>query len=603
MPARFASARRAAQATAQKEPPAPGLHVVSRTSPIAARQEPPHGWFQADLAEFGRRAAEGSADSVCIEVVALAERWLPGMPVASMLLADDARAFALRASSAWDPAFRCLPPLTDPADASFGGEIVAGAVVRARELNPGQFGFDRLLDESGIRGVLAVPLVASRVTRGLLLVGWRHGFGPSDAQVDLLRQVGFQAGASLEILKLQGQLDSAHAALQDAQGRLLRTQRLRSLGELSSGVAHQFNNALTTILGMTEWLLMREPGDSSMRRDLGAIKEAAEKAAGISQRLEMLSRHSSDGGSVQLVDLSGVVRSVPILARPDSPGRPPVEIVATVKDVPPVEGIEGEMAEVVMSLVANAIESMPRGGTIGLTLDCDGRDVTLQVRDDGTGMSDEVLGRAFEPFFSTKGSAAPGLGLTLSRSIAERRGGSLTCESALGSGTTVTLTLPVAGTRQTPVSLLTRPPLTSGESPDAAERSLKILLVDDEPEVRKSLGDLLRALGHDVVTVEGPEAALAACAREVPDLVVTDFGMPRMDGGLLAKALRRDHAALPIVLLTGWGAEIDSIEADGFSAVVGKPVTLKSLRAALRPWVEAGDRGDSLKRGVFSPIP
>ncbi len=603
MPARFATARRTTPSPDPADTSSPALHVVARSSPASGRTDHPEGWFQADLAEFAARASDGSAEKVCVEVVSLAERWLPGMPAAAMLLADDAKALALRASSAWDPAFRALPALIDPSTASFGEEVVAGAVVRARSLNPESFAFDRHLAGSGIQGVLAVPLAGSRITRGGLFIGWRHGFGPSDAQVDLLRQVGFQAGALLEILKLQEQLDASNAALEDAQARLLRTQRLRSLGELSSGVAHQFNNALTTILGLTEWLSTREPDQSPLKADLAAIINAAENAAGIARRLELLSRDTSQAAVVQPVNMAEVVRTAPLLVvGQESAGARPVELVLAIRDVPPVEGTQGEMAEVVMSLVANATDAMPGGGRIELSLDFVSDRVVLRVADQGVGMTEDVLARAFEPFFTTKGPEAQGLGLTLSRSIAERRGGSLTCDSAPGSGTTVTLSLPAAAARMTPVSVLD---WSSGDPGRRArpDRPLRIVLVDDEPDVRRVVGDMLRTLGHEVTACPDSIEALVACARDTPDVVITDHGMPGMDGPSLARALREAHPRLPVVLLTGWGAEPGDASQAAFSAVLGKPVTLKALRAALRPWVGGGEAVDSFKRGAEASIP
>jgi CheY-like chemotaxis protein len=200
------------------------------------------------------------------------------------------------------------------------------------------------------------------------------------------------------------------------------------------------------------------------------------------------------------------------------------------------------------------------------------------VKDEGVGMPEEVQGLLFQPFFSTKGEHGCGLGLSVCRSIAQRHGGKFTVQSVPGHGSTFTLSLP-----QAPAELLT--PALPEVEPHAAASPLvvgrRILLVDDQGEVRDSVGQMLRALGHHVVAAADGQAGLEIALGQRVDLVLTDFGMPGMNGVEFARRMASVAPHVPVVLITGWGLDQDAPPPANVAFVLGKPITMKDLREAI----------------------
>jgi CheY-like chemotaxis protein len=223
---------------------------------------------------------------------------------------------------------------------------------------------------------------------------------------------------------------------------------------------------------------------------------------------------------------------------------------------------------------------MPRGGAIHISADHrEGADeVMLRVRDTGDGMPESVRRRVFEPFFSTKGPKGVGLGLSMSRNLIGSMGGRIGVESVQGEGTTFWLALPYQ-----PAEL--KPEVAA----PALSRTLAILLVDDQPHMLETAALMLQMDGHMVVTADGGQAALAqidarAAARQGPfDVLITDLGMPGMNGLQLVAAVREDGFDMPCVLATGWGVELSTAdtEAAGVQAVLAKPYSAVQLRAVL----------------------
>ncbi|HVB39106.1 MAG TPA: ATP-binding protein [Vicinamibacterales bacterium] len=397
--------------------------------------------------------------------------------------------------------------------------------------------------------------------------------------------------ALAEKTRLSEELQKSLSSLHSTQGQMVRAQKLRALGEMASGVAHDFNNSLTTILGLLEWLLHTSPADLAIRPDLETIRTAAVDAAAIVRRLQLFGRSAPDAEAEQ-IDLGEIAQLVVNLARPrwrelaqrrgvqfdlvvEAPGEP----------APPVRAVSSEIRELLMNLVFNAIDAMPQGGRIAIRTGRTGEHAFISVVDQGTGITDEVKSRIFEPFFTTKGKDGAGLGLSVCWGIAERHGGSLEVDSNVGHGTTFTLVLPaVAGAPAVP-----KPAPAPAAIPKAARRlAVSVLLVDDQADVLESVADMLGALGHHVVTAASGEIALRQFKRERFDVVMTDLGMPGINGLELARRLRSERPGLPVLLLTGWGADYEEHPPEEVSMVLSKPVTMKSLQESLlRTLVEA----------------
>ena len=202
----------------------------------------------------------------------------------------------------------------------------------------------------------------------------------------------------------------------------------------------------------------------------------------------------------------------------------------------------------------------------------------LSVSDTGVGIPDEVQERIFEPFFTTKGPQGTGLGLSVVYGIMERHGGRIAVTSALGRGTTVTLTFQVAGEAEA----ASEPPGLASVTPR------RLLIIDDDSMVRETVVNLLRAAGHSVVEADGGAAGFARLTETPIDCVLTDLGMPEMTGWDVARAVRALYPNLPIILLTGWGEQAAG-EADQqglVDGVLGKPVRLEELLRVIRELTE-----------------
>jgi signal transduction histidine kinase/ActR/RegA family two-component response regulator len=377
-------------------------------------------------------------------------------------------------------------------------------------------------------------------------------------------------------------LAAATAALLEAEDQISRTRRVRALGEMASGVVHDFNNALTSILGFTELALgPLEKGDAFFN-DLSSIRMAALDAAALVRRLQTFGRKGHNRDEREVADLKEVVRVMPSLVRPRWMKLSQVQgiafdIVIDARPVPPVHVVVAEIRELLLNLLFNAIDAMPSGGRITLaTGSAPDGGALITVTDEGIGMSSEVSQQIFHPFFSTKGDRGSGLGLNVCQTIAGRHGGQLVVQSAPGAGTTFTLSLPsappelVAAFVTQTVSIDPRPMDTQ-----------RILLVDDQEEVRESVGEMLRAMGHHVTVADSGEAAISLVSRQRIDVVITDVGMPGMNGLALAQRLLVLTPRVPVILLTGWELESDSVRPGNVVFVLGKPVTMKSLRDAL----------------------
>jgi PAS domain S-box-containing protein len=372
-----------------------------------------------------------------------------------------------------------------------------------------------------------------------------------------------------------------------AQGREMESERLRALGEMASGVAHNFNNLLAIILLRCDLLEKVDDGSdyaAASRDHVAVIKQVTMDGRETVNRLQALSGVAKAQPD-QAMNVEKLVSDVVEFTRPrwrDAAQQHgiTIDVTAAIPPLPLLRGSPAELREVLINLVFNAVDAMPRGGAIHISADHrEGADeVMLRVRDTGDGMPESVRRRVFEPFFSTKGPKGVGLGLSMSRNLIGSMGGRIGVESVQGEGTTFWLALPYQ-----PAEL--KPEVAA----PALSRTLAILLVDDQPHMLETAALMLQMDGHMVVTADGGQAALAqidarAAARQGPfDVLITDLGMPGMNGLQLVAAVREDGFDMPCVLATGWGVELSTAdtEAAGVQAVLAKPYSAVQLRAVL----------------------
>lgn len=393
----------------------------------------------------------------------------------------------------------------------------------------------------------------------------------------------------LERRRARSALDAAEAERRASMERLAEGQRMEALGRLAGGVAHDINNVLQAVLGGAK-LIGKRSADPAIHKLAQLVSEAAERGGGVTRRLLAFARRDSLRAEALPVEslLEGVRE---VLAHSLGPS---IRVnLALARGVPPLLADRSQIETVLVNLSINARDAMmPQGGTLELgaapelfgnsnRLDLPaGRYVRLWASDTGRGMDAQTLRRATEPFFTTKEKGqGTGLGLAMAQGFCEQSGGAMRIASVVGEGTRVTLWLP-----QAPAASSVLPP---ADARPAGSRRLRVLLVDDEPEVLSVLAQGLKDRGHGIHTAGGGLEALGALETGLsPDVIVTDLSMPGLDGLALIERARRLRPGLPAILLTGFVAEAeDNLEqaaATGPMAVLRKPITPEALHARMQ---------------------
>ncbi len=440
--------------------------------------------------------------------------------------------------------------------------------------------------QEGFVAQAVAPLRFGGATTGLLWVVNRTPRRFTARDLGVLTKLADQAAIALENSRLYGELRAALDAVETSQQRIIQTERLRALGEMAGGVAHDFNNVLAAILGRAQ-LLLRRTEDPEIRRQLQVIEKVALEAAQSVRRIQEFTR-TRRLRPFQTVDLSRVVEEAVELTR--SRWKDEAQARGVVYDVrvetvplPPVAGEPSELREALTNLVLNALDAMPEGGRLTVGTGVEGEQAHCVVTDTGIGMPEEVRRRIFDPFFTTKGPKGTGLGLSMVYGIIARHGGEVEVRSRVGQGSAFTIRLPVG--RETPEA----PEETSPAQPP---RRATILVIDDEPEVRELLVEWLASQGHVVSACADGRSGLSRFQEEPVDLVITDLGMPGLTGWEVAKRVKLASPKTPVALVTGWGDQIDSEEAraKGVDFLLAKPFRLEEITAIVARAVSPGAR-------------
>ena len=374
----------------------------------------------------------------------------------------------------------------------------------------------------------------------------------------------------------------AQEQLDETRAELAQAQRLQALGELTGGIAHDFNNLMTVIGGSADFLLRRPDLDQDKRRQyLEAIVQTAGRATTLTNQLLAFGRRQAIRPEV--IDLNLRLDAVSELLARTLGSR--IEVALDLAS--PLGNIEVDSTQLetaILNAALNARDAMPDGGRLtlrtSLTSGGDKESVRLEIVDTGTGMPKEVADRAFEPFFTTKEvGKGTGLGLSQIHGFAAQAGGHAEIRSREGEGTTIAIVLP----RSSKV-----PAETAHEDPCAElPPGLRILLVEDNPQVRVFAEELLDDLGCEVVSVDGGAAALEILGTRDFDLVLTDVVMPGMTGIELARQLRDLRPDLPVLLATGYSEEVVS-GAPQFPVII-KPYGTRDLTAAIARTLNSRD--------------
>ena len=379
-------------------------------------------------------------------------------------------------------------------------------------------------------------------------------------------------------------------ALRDSERRLMQAQKLEAIGRLAGGVAHDFNNMLTAILGETQLLLMRLPEESGLRESLDNIRGAAERASRLTRHL--LAFGQRQHAEPRVIALRDVVTSIEPLVRRLAGPRVTLDIRLG-SSSPHVFADPALLEQVIVNLVLNARDAMPEGGKLSLHISSTHETPSgnrarsegwalLVVTDSGAGIEPDVLPHLFEPFFTTKQTGrGTGLGLASVYGVVQQSGGSIDVDSKPGLGAKFTVWLPQSVAPVVPAPAA--PPREAGPS----RGSETILLVEDESVVRGLVTALLREGGYRVIEATSGEQALRIARAEPGEiaLLLSDVVMPGMAGPALAATLIRDRPALRVLFMSGYPGVPD---VSGRSLpLLGKPFTSEQLRAQVRLAIDA----------------
>jgi signal transduction histidine kinase/ActR/RegA family two-component response regulator len=387
------------------------------------------------------------------------------------------------------------------------------------------------------------------------------------ANAELERQIAERKRAEAHIRRMNDrleervaertrELEKANSALRQTQLAVMQNERLRALGQMASGIAHDINNALSPAFLNCRALLERREGvDDDLREFLTDIHRSVEDVMHTVTRMTEFYRAREPQFVPTPIAINHILEQVVDLTRPrwhdmaQEQGIA-IELVTQVApDLPAILGVESEIRHALMNLILNAVDAMPAGGELLLRVSSAAKSVIVEVRDTGTGMTEEVRGKCLEPFFTTKGQRGTGLGLAMVYGMIQRHEAEIEIVSSPEKGTTMRLTFPAcAGEGLTGRRVAVPSPANSA----------RILVVDDDKRVSKSLRRVLEADGHRVTVADGGQAGidtfLAATGRgESFSVVISDLGMPHIDGRRVAAAVKAASPKTPIVLLTGWG--------------------------------------------------
>jgi PAS domain S-box-containing protein len=411
-------------------------------------------------------------------------------------------------------------------------------------------------------------------------------------EVDVVRKDG--TSATLEITSRWilegGEACGVHAIGRDVTQRrerekatarfrdqLYQAEKLRALGELAAGVAHNFNNLLTGVMGYAELMKLRTDIPEPVQQNAAKIVEAARRCSAIVRRIQAFGR-PIDPTQTERVNLNRVIHdtvditSAKWRSQAEREGRS-IQVALDLGDIPEVQSTGAAWEEILTNLIFNAVDAMPEGGTIRIATRQDANTVVAEVSDTGTGMDEETRRRVFEPFFTTKPSdRGTGLGLSTVWGLVQAQGGRVEIDSAPGEGTTFAIRVPQASA-----------PEAEDAEGTAAEpiTGMAILVIDDEPSVRDFLPSLLS--GHRVDTAEGGLEGLRLFEQKRHDLVITDWVMSGMSGLAVADRVKRLSPRTVVVLMTGWEIKgTAASQSPSVDLVFSKPFDAPKLDAALR---------------------
>ncbi|MEG3175425.1 GAF domain-containing protein [Sphingomonas sp. RB3P16] len=482
---------------------------------------------------------------------------------------------------------------------------VAGEVVYQPDISDVDFPFATLLSRKGLRSMVLAPLMNEGTVFGILVVARRKSDDLLGVDCEFLRQVGEHVGLAAHQSQLHDSLQQAYDDLKQSQQMVVERERLRAIGQMASGIAHDINNAISPVSIYNHLLLEDEAELAPKVRDhLQLVGRVIKDISATVGRLREFYRPEDAAAELELVDLNALVPQVVELTRarwsdmPQQRGAVIKVSTALETDLPPIMGNPSELREAMTNLIFNAVDALPEGGTITIRTEAlrpavgAKPMVRLEIGDTGVGMDAETRTRCLEAFFTTKGERGTGLGLAMVQHAAQRHKARLDIITTPGAGTRIQLDFFAAAEGSAG---------KASAPPRAETRPLRLLLIDDDPAVLSATATILGLYGHAITVADGGQAGIDALrsalkAGECFDVIVTDLGMPYVGGNQVALAAKEIFPDTPVVLLTGWGQRMATGDQNPAHVdyVLSKPADLDELREVFaqltNPKLESGKR-------------
>jgi len=450
----------------------------------------------------------------------------------------------------------------------------------------------------GTKSELCVPITIQEKTTGVLDVQSNRLRAFDSGDLHLIELIASQVSIALENARLFDNLKQAYEKLKETQAQLVQSEKLKALGEMASGVAHDFNNVLGAILGRAQ-LTQTKTEDPELLRSLKFIELAATDGAQTVKRIQDFTRTRTER-DFQTVDINRLIESALDMTRHKWKNEivergGVVEVETDLQEPSPlVRGNPAELKEVLTNLIINALEAMPEGGRLKVSTFQEEDFGIVEVCDTGVGMAEAVKNRIFDPFFTTKGPEGTGLGLSVTYGIITRHNGMIDVVSEPQRGSRFTIKLP--RDKQTPESE------RQETLAQISDRSAKILLIDDEAPILQLTSEILEENGHKTVCAHSGTEGIQKSEEEKFDIVITDLVMPDLSGWQVAQTIKKNSANTVVILATGWGTQLDrdKLSRSDIDLVLPKPSKLDDVLQVVKEALVLKTKRRQTERAVSS---
>ncbi len=457
------------------------------------------------------------------------------------------------------------------------GQSVTGWVIKNNqplllqdEVNPSQYN-GYVEKDRNITSALCVPLRVNGLVKGVLnvnLINRQRKFNENDLQ--LLSIFAESAGMAIEKASL-------HQELKERMNQLIQTEKFKAVGKLISALMHDFNNFLSIIIGRAQ-LLSVQTTDPNLCKHTEAIIKVSTQAADIIQRLNQFGMPIPEK-EFRNIYLNQVVKEAIELTRPKwnewaKLRGVKIRIVQELSQLPPVFGNPADLREVIINMILNSIDALPKGGIISFHTWQEEQSIYLSLKDNGIGMNEEVGKKLFDPFFSSKPEKGNGLGLTVAHSIILQHNGKITVESKEGKGTTFVIRVPVSKVKE-------KEERTA--KIELPVEKVNVLLIEDNEDLQGVLADMISAEGYEIKVANSGTEGISLLKVEKYDVIISDLGISGMTGWDFASEAKEINPKIPVILVNEWGDQILTKEAKdlGVELILSKPIKRENLKRAI----------------------